>query len=379
MLQRALRQLLMRRVDDPEVVDAILRHASFRDRAVLEKALSGCFFAPFVHQEMVEGARFEARARWSRVALGNMSLDWVREAALAACDRELREGVFESLLDEVRRTVVRATVRLALGSDELVPLATEAVRDIDRSIKMIGRAELPIRLQLAAALRHTLAAPDGWQLASYLGVSRDEALALALDERVDHMASVFLATGTIQVSDTVTHALIALAQHPAAAVASDEAVVLETLRCFPVNASITRQPKALVEVGAQRFAAGEPITFVPERLHGAATFDPLAPHAAGWSFGAGPRACPARKLSLALASAVLGAYRALGVEVEPRYVHRRSLAFDVRARIGPGGAPRPTPKARRMATWARYAAVAAESYPRAFVRGFPELVRVIAS
>ena len=62
MLQRALRQLLMRRVDDPEVVDAILRHASFRDRAVLEKALSGCFFAPFVHQEMVEGARFEARA-----------------------------------------------------------------------------------------------------------------------------------------------------------------------------------------------------------------------------------------------------------------------------------------------------------------------------
>ena len=103
-----------------------------------------------------------------------MSLDWVREAALAACDRELREGVFESLLDEVRRTVVRATVRLALGSDELVPLATEAVRDIDRSIKMIGRAELPIRLQLAAALRHTLAAPDGWQLASYLGVSRDE-------------------------------------------------------------------------------------------------------------------------------------------------------------------------------------------------------------
>lgn len=368
----------MRHVDDPEVVDVILRHASFRDRAVLEKALSGCFFAPFVHQEMVEGERFEARARWSRAALGNMSADLVREAALAACDRELREGVFDSLLDEVRRTVAHATVRLALGSDALVPLAHEAVRDIDRSIKMLSRAHPAVRSSLAGALRAVLAAPAAWPAASYLGVSRDEALALSLDERVDHVASVFLATGTIQVSDTVTHALIALAQHPAAAAASDEAVVLETLRCFPVNASITRQPAAPVEIGSHRFAPGEPITVVPAELHGAAAFDPLTPHHAGWSFGAGPRACPARKLSLTLASTVLGAYRALGVEIEPGYSHRRSLAFDVRACIGAGGAPPRTEKTKRLATWARYAAVTAESYPRAFVRGLPELLRVIA-
>jgi hypothetical protein len=368
----------MRHVDDPEVVDVILRHGSFRDRAVLEKALSGCFFAPFVHQEMVEGERFEARARWSRAALANMSLDWVREAALSGCDRELREGVFDSLLDEVRRTVLHATVRLALGSDELVPLARDAVRDIDRCIKMVGRAHLPIRLALASALRERLAAPESWPSASYLGVSREEALALELDERVDHVAAVFLATGTIQVSDTVTHALIALAQHPAAAAASDEAVVLETLRCFPVNASITRQPTAHVDVAGHRFNAGEPITVVPGRLHAAAAFDPLAAHPAGWSFGAGPRACPARKLSLTLACTVLGAYRALGVAVEPGYSHRRSLAFDVRACIGPGGAPPATHKLQRLATWARYAAVTAESYPRAFVQGLPELVRVIA-
>lgn len=369
----------MRHIDDPEVVDVILRHGSFRDRAVLEKALSGCFFAPFVHQEMVEGERFESRSRWSRAALGNMSPDWVREAARSACDRELREGVFDSLLDEVRRTVTHATVRLALGDDALLPLARDAVRDIDRSIKMVGRAHLPVRRALAAALRDKLSAPESWPAVSYLGVSREEAIALELDERVDHMAAVFLATGTIQVSDTVTHALIALAQHPAAATASDEAVVLETLRCFPVNASITRQPSAAVEVGPHRFAAGEPITVVPQRIHPAAAFDPLAQRPVGWSFGAGPRACPARKLSLVLACSVLGAYRALGVEVEAGYQHRRSLAFDVRACIGPGGPPRATHKVQRLTTWARYAAVTAESYPRAFVRGLPELMRVIAS
>jgi len=378
-LRRAFRQLLMRPVDDPEIVDVLLRHASFRDRAVLEKALSGSFFAPFVHQEMVNGARFEARSRWSRAALANLPLDHVRESAARASDSEIRSGTFDSLLDEVRRTVAHATLLIALGKRELVEITQAAVADIDRSIKMVGRRSMPLRTALAAALARELAAPEAWAEKSYLGVSRSEALALPLRERVDHMASVFLGTGTIQVSDTVTHALIALAQHPGAAAAGDEAVVLETLRRFPVNASITRQATGDVSVLGQQFRAGEPITVWPERLGGAAAFDPLTPHDQVWSFGVGPRACPARKLSLALATAILGRYRALGVTIEARYPHRRSLAFDVRATIGPGAPPMKTPRSARLYTWARYAVVCAESYPRAFIAGAPELARVITA
>ena len=118
---------------------------------------------------------------------------------------------------------------------------------------------------------------------------------------------------------------------------------------------------------------------VPDRLRDGARFDPLSPQPFGWSFGAGPRACPARKLSLTLAAAVLAGYRALGVQIEPGYVHRRSLALDVRVMVGPGGAPPPTSSAKRLGAWARYATVTAESYPRAFLRGLPELVRVVGS
>jgi cytochrome P450 len=377
--RRALRQVLMRPVDDPEVVDALLRHASFRDRAVLEKALSGRFFAPFVHQEMVTGARFEARSRWSRAALANVSLEHARESATRASDVAIRSGTFDSLLSEVRRTVAHATLLVAIGKPELVEITQAAVADIDRSIKMIGRRSMELRGALSAALEKELAAPEAWSEKSYLGVSRAEALALPLAERVDHMASVFLATGTIQVSDTVTHALIALAQNPAAAAASDEAVVLETLRIFPVNASITRQAAAAVSAHGQHFRASEPITVVPERLSGSAAFDPLTPHEQVWSFGVGPRACPARKLSLTLATAILARYRALGVSIEPGYPHRRSLAFDARATIGPGVQPTPTARSQRLLSWAKYAAVCAESYPSAFITGLPELGRVIAA
>src|SRR5512139_2985904 len=99
MLRRALRQVFMQRIDDGAAVDALLKHPAFRDRAVLEKALSSRFFAPFVHQEVVVGDRFEARARWSRAALASMPAERIAAAARAACDVELAPGVVESLND----------------------------------------------------------------------------------------------------------------------------------------------------------------------------------------------------------------------------------------------------------------------------------------
>jgi cytochrome P450 len=378
MLRRALGQVFMRRIDDAATVDAVLKHPAFRDRAVLEKALSNRFFAPFVHQEVVIGERFEARARWSRAALSGISAERIVEAAHAACDAEIVPAVVDGLNDAVRRTVARATAALALGEPALVPLVQRAVVDFDRGIKMIGRPSMALRRELGSMLEQHLAVPERWAPATFLDVARKEALALPLRERVDHMASVFLATGAIQVSDVVTHALIALAQHPQAAGASDEAVVAEAIRIFPVNSSVTRQAARAVDVGGQAFAAGEPVTMVPRLLRSETTFDPSRTSAApSWSFGAGPRACPARRLASTLAATILGRYRALGVVVEPGYQHERSLALPVRARIGEGPAPERTARATRAAGFARYAWTCAESYPAAFLIGFRELVEVV--
>lgn len=368
----------MRRIDDAAAIDAILRHAAFRDRAVLEKALSQRFFAPFIHQEVVVGARFEARARWSRAALANLPLDRAVAAAHAACDSELGPGVTDSLLDSVRSAVARASCDLALGDVGDPALVARAVADIDRGIKMIGRPSMPLRRELGAMLELHLAHPEKWTGTTYLSVAKEEASALPLQERVDHMAAVFLSTGTIQVSDVVTHALIALAQHPEAAGASDEAVVAETIRGFPVNSSITRQASEAVTVAGRRYEPGDPVTMVPDRHARGSGFDPSrAPVAGSWAFGTGPRACPARRAALALAVAFLGRYRALGVTIEPDYPHKRSLALAVRARIGPGAEPARTSRSARLAGLARYAATSIESYPAAFLIGWPELVRVL--
>jgi cytochrome P450 len=375
---RAFRQVWMRRLDDASAIDAVLRHPAFRDRAVLEKALSNRFFAPFAHQEVVTGPRFEARARFSRAALAGVPLDRVEQAARAACDAAVVPGVAESLLDAVRGTVARATCDLVLGEGGDWDLVARAVADIDRGIKMVGRASMPLRRELARMLERRLADPDGWNGVTYLTAAREEGRALSLEERVDHVASVFLATGTIQVSDVVTHALIALAQHPAAAAATDEAVVHETIRAYPVNSSITRVASYAAAIAGLGFQRGEPVTVVPERLAAGSGFDPFRTDGAGhWAFGAGPRACPARRVALTLAATILGRYRAAGVRIEPAYEHKRSLALPVRATIGDGPDPAPTGRLARLGGFARYVATSIESYPAAFLIGWPDLVRAL--
>jgi hypothetical protein len=372
-LARALRQVWMRRLDDPRLIDAVLRHPAFVDRAPLERALSARFFAPFCHQEVTRGARFETRARWSRAIFAAVGLERVRDAAIRAFDAHAPTGESESLLDSVRACVARATTELTFGDLSLEPLVQRAVRDIDRSIKMIGRADLTVRRALRDALEPVLDCTDAWPEATSLGAARAEARCLPLSERVDHVGAVLLATGVIQVSDTVTHALIALAQHPAAAAASDDALVAEVVRAFPVNASITRAAGVDVTIEGARFQRGEAVTIVPRRRARALGFDPSRAAAGSWSFGAGARACPARRVAATLAATLLGRYRALGVQVEPGYRHERSLALAVRASFGDSPAPARTPPARRAVERARYLAICAESYPRAFLAGLPEV------
>jgi cytochrome P450 len=213
-----------------------------------------------------------------------------------------------------------------------------------------------------------------------LGVAREEALGFSVTERVDHLGSVFFATGIIQVSDVVTHALVALAQAPGSSDASDDAVVAETIRLYPVNSSITRRPDSDVALHGRLYRRGEPITVVPQRLEREPGFDAGRDQGApAWSFGVGPRACPARRVATALASAILGQYRQFGVQIEPGYPHQRSLAVTVRARIGLGEAPATTARLRRALAFGRFAAVCAVSYPAAFLLGLPDLVEEIAA
>lgn len=357
----------MRRIDAPEVIAAALRHPRLHDRAAVENALSRHFFAPFVHQEVAEGEAFERRAAMSRAALG---LD---EAIVAARSRQalsrIRPGEVGDLLDEVRRTVTRAMVWVTFGDTELEPVVLAAVADFDRAIKMMGTPELRRRRELADRLRARLSerAPEGTTLRAMQLAAGD----VGVDEQIDHVASVLLGTGIIQVTDVVTHALIALSQAPSVARrATDGAVLAETIRRFPVNASLTRKARGDVEVEGVRLRAGEALTVVPMTVNrrgwsSPERFDPdrhERERGACFGFGHGPRACPARRLAMTMAEVVLGAYRQIGVTVEPGYRHRRSLAMPPRARLGPGAcAGRSRQQSARR--WLRYLRVCAVTYP----------------
>jgi cytochrome P450 len=365
----------LRRIDGPRAVASALRHPALRDRAAVENALSRYFFSPFLHQEVVEGERFERRARWSRAA---MTLSEARVRAVAAeAAAELQPGVVDDLLGEVRRTVTRATVRLTFGEDALEPIVLAAVADFDRVIKMMGRPDRRQRERLRRALTERLSsrrpAPTGTTLAAMTrGEPMDEG---SLDDRVDHVACVLLGTGIIQVTDVVTHALVALDQHPRAGGCSDVDVVRETIRLYPVNASLTRRAVADVVIDDVRLRVGQALTVVPERFNRLGwskpdRFDPTRfrrEQGECFGFGHGPRACPARRFATALAETLLASYRSIGVRVEPGYRHRRSLAIPPRAVIGAG--PRPRSSATRSAAaWLRYLATCAATYPTVGLR-----------
>jgi hypothetical protein len=358
LLQRWRDLLWLRRLDEPEQIVEALRHPSLRDRATLENALSSYFFAPFVHQEVVRGTGLERRARLSRAAL---SLDeQIVRARSAEATARIGLGEVDDLLDEVRRSVVRATVLVTFGDGALEQVVHAAVADFDRAIKMVGIPDPLPRAALAKRLYERLGGTA--PVDTTLGLMQRACSDVSTAEQLDHVASVLLGTGVIQVTDVVTHALIALDQHPEARRASDEQVIAETIRRFPVNASLTRRARRDVMIRGLQVRAGQAITVVPGRMNrcGWSTPDRFEParHAASgergscFGFGYGPRACPARRLAIAMAEVVLAAYRKVGVAVEPGYRHRRSLAVPPQASLG-GAACRP--RSRQAAVYPRVA------------------------
>jgi cytochrome P450 len=376
--RRALNQVWMKRIDDVSVVKALLSHPDFADRAVLENALTSLLFAPFGHQETASGSEFETRSKWSSAALRRMPLPAIDAAVDRAFGRVLPSRT-DSLLDTVRTVTTHVMVELAVGETLGLPLldtASRAIRDIDRGIKMIALGSSSVRNDLRRGLDRVAADPERWKEVSFLSVAREEALALSPRERADQLGAVFLATGSIQVSDVVTHALIALAQNPLAARATDEALVSETIRSFPVNSSVTRRSAKAVSIGGHAFDAHEAVTIVPSRMATPPGFDPeCSGREAHWSFGLGPRACPARAFAPRLGASLLARFRKLGVRIEPGYHHRRSLAIPVRAHIGatPPEEIARTPHARRTTDWARYGAVCLVTYPRALIESWNEV------
>lgn len=357
--------LWMERIDDLEVAALALRHPELRDRAAVENALSRHFFWPFLHQEVVEGRAFDRRARWSRLAL-SLPEPSVRAAAQRATAR-LAAGEVDDLLTEVRQTVTRAMVRLFFGDDALEPVVRAAIADFDRTIKMMGRPDPRPRQRLRRALERqiTQPAPPGTALAA-LQPARVE----HVGELVDHLASALLGTGIIQVTDVVTHSLIALSQTPAARDCRDREVIRETIRRYPVNASVTRRARDEVSIGDLHLRPGRAFTVVPRHANrrgwtSPQRFDPRRfgrERGQDFGFGQGPRACPARLVATVLAEEILGAYRRLGVRVEPGYRHRRSLAMPPRARLGPGVC-RATSTREKAGAWLRYLTVCAGTYP----------------
>ncbi|MEM6790342.1 MAG: cytochrome P450 [Myxococcota bacterium] len=378
------RGLWLRDLDTPAAAQAVWRHPSFRDRAPLEVAMSRYFFAPFDHQEVCVGDRFARRAAWSRAALGRMPIDAVAEAAARHTEAWLDQlpATVPSLLAAVRRLTLPLMCELTLGHDagaEVAPVAARAVADIDASIKLMARPHLAVRRALGSRLdtilRGDLPAP------SLVAAARAAGADLPRSEAVHQVAASMLATGTIQLTDVVTHALIARAQHPdQVAAASVAAWVAETVRCFPVNASVTRiNDGGPVRVAGLHFPAGTAVSASPRRLNRRlhhrldafrAASDDAAPDPA-FAFGWGPRACPAQRFGLVALTAMLRRLRArLEVRIPTGTAHRRSLALPVPAslgRRGPGATPLPEPPS--PPAWRpriRYAATCAYAYPAAF-------------
>ncbi len=369
----SVRSIWLRTVRDPRAAEAIFRHSAFMDRAPLELAMSARFFAPFRHQEIACGEQFERRARFSRAAMAGVPTTDAAQTAHAAFDRLASQGEVSSLLDTVRGIVASALCELTLGEAGDAALARAFVRDLDDGIKLRARRDFALRRAFARSIRPALAHPDQWREGTLLGAAREEGSALSIDERVDHVASVFLGTGSIQIADVVTHAVVLEAHGFGGELRekSAEWLVSEAIRRFPVNASVTRVARDDAEVDGRRFPRGTGIHYVPpaigERSDASGSARPDSGTDARLGFGVGARACPARRFSLAVATALVARFLELGVSIEPGYQHRRSLAATIRARLGLGPRPRPTPLRTRLAEGVAYGIRCAATYPPALL------------
>ncbi|MEM9693398.1 MAG: hypothetical protein AAGA56_12690 [Myxococcota bacterium] len=354
------RHLRLRRIEDPARATAMLRDRSLENRALLERELSAHFFAPFRHQETVEGRAFRQRAAWCRSALS---------APLGEEEKARLDHHFETwkqsleprggdLLFAFHRLVVPILLELSLGPALAESVAGEAfhwVRELDDVIKLRRGRDLAHRLRFAAVLSDALRRGPVGGLVGYAQAEH----ALAHAELVDQVGGVLLGTGPLQWADVLTHALIALDQHEAAKSAPDRLVLWETLRCFPVNASVTRRDArhrswSFVPLPLTRAGWRDPAAFAPERWRAQATGFSLG-------FGVGPRSCPAARLSRQGLAHLLGRIRR---ETQPRieagYRHRRSLAEPPQARFD---GVVPPPARGRVRRRLGYGVTAALTYP----------------
>jgi len=373
-----VRQLWLRRIETLPEVETVLRHRAFRDRAAVENALSRYFFTPFEHQEVCEGDHFARRAAWSRAALAGLEPGWVEAVADRRVEAWLpsRPSRVPSLLEAVRRLPLSLMCELLAGREHaqaLAVVAEPAIRNIDGCIKMMARPDPRARRALSSAMAILLEQPV--PEASLLAAARAAGVELEPGELRDHLVAVFLGTGVIQLSDVLTHALITRAQHPLSVEdASTMGWLRETLRCFPVNASVTRLARGPADVGGASYALGDAITFYPQSLNQGAgdDFRPArwdAPDGGPqtFAFGWGPRACPAQRFSLHLLAHLLGRLQTeLRLRI-PRVSHRRSLAWPIPAALGrPDQRLDAPPRPQRARDVARYVATCADTYPRAF-------------
>jgi hypothetical protein len=333
--------------------------------------MSARFFAPFRHQEIAQGEEFERRARFSRAALAGVRPSDAERTIAAAFERLAPMGEVSSLLDTVRGIVASALCELTLGDAGDAAMTRAFVRDLDDGIKLRARRNVALRRAFAASLRPLLASPGEWREGTLLGAAREEGLALPIGERIDHVAAVFLGTGSIQIADVVTHAALLHAHGLGGPVQSKSAewLVVESIRRYPVNASVTRVARSDAEVDGLHIPRGTAIHYVPPVLGEASNAPGSTALDAGTDarlgFGAGVRACPARRLSLVVANVLVARLLARGVSVEPGYEHRRSLAASIRARFGPGPRPRTTPLRTRLAEGVAYGIRCAATYPPA--------------
>ncbi|MEU0878662.1 cytochrome P450 [Lentzea sp. NPDC005914] len=267
---------------------------------------------PEVHQEHLEaGPRYDDVARATRVFLAGSSEEL--SAAATRCTAKVLDEVITKPVTHVRlrdlMMPVWAEFFYELVFGEPCPrfargLIVEHANDVVTSLKCTGLRHPARRARLTRYLAHRL--PD---------VRHPLPETLSAVEQVHYLQGTYFNTAVVQMSEAMSHLLLALAQHPHVAQRVDDDryfahVLDETFRLYPLFGIAHRITTADIELDEHtRFPAGSVLCFNYPAYHATGYANPHEFDPSRWEhtaardehhipFGiAANRPCPAWRLS----------------------------------------------------------------------------------
>jgi len=273
---------------------------SLNNRSTWEEETTNEFFWPLKHQEACRDEDFDQRREWAfALCKEGRSLYWDHLDDVLEIYTPSSDGVLQ---DEVRNLITRVILRVVFGKELDLSLAQKALKEYDRRIKLTKLKDTQLRTTFVGCFSQHI--KDAWidpDPRSLLAIAKKN---FPLSENLLHqLISVFMITGTIQLSDATIHCLL-----------SSENFT-QTMMKFPLNKFLTREGKN-----------GEIYSLRPE------TFNKLEVRTGEgcgkWLFGDGPRRCPAIYFAPKFVEHLANFYREFNFNIAD-IQHSRSLDIDI--------------------------------------------------